>query len=795
MTPEKDEIKQLHEKLELLLKRQSDFSREIDHLRSEIDRLKTSEPVIETGINPGEPKLPTDIREPELPAEKPSVYPRHAPWSPSSTVKGKTPETRSYEPEEKSDLEKFIGENLINKIGIAITVIGVSIGVKYAIDHNLISPLTRIILGYLFGLGLYGFSLKLKKNFSDFSAVLLSGSMAILYFITYAANNFYSLMPQLPAFVLMVAFTAFTVLSALKYDKQVIAHIGMVGAYAVPFLLGDKSSNVVILFSYVTIINTGILVIAFRKYWKPLYYASLGLTWLIYLTWYNSSYQSSEHFGQALTFLFLFFATFYGIFLAGKLLQQEKFEIDDVILLLANSFVFYGFGYSVLQDHETGKYFLGLFTFANALIHFGVSAVIYFRPLSTKNLFYLVSVLGLTFVSIAIPVQLDGNWVTLLWCAEAAFLFWIGRTYNISAYERISYPLMILAFVSLLNDWSTYNNFKIGEPETLIHPVFNINFLTSLLFISAFSFINFHNRNKKYYAALLPHKEILKALTISVSAILLFTIYFSIFEEIKTYWDQLFVGSKITFQVEGQKRTPQTWNNDLQYFKNIWLIIYSLIFMSATAFVNLKRWKNRQLSRICFVLICLVLFIFMTAGLFCLGQLRDGFLGLKSSSYYARPGVFALWLRYIALAFVVLTLVVARKLAELDFLRKKYKIPYDFLLSVSILWLLSSEMINWMDMFGHTNSYKLGLSILWGVYSLALIVMGIWKKKRHLRIGAIVWFGITLVKLFFYDISHLDTISKTIVFVSLGVLLLIISFLYNKYKFFIADELSDKSSE
>ena len=68
------------------------------------------------------------------------------------------------------------------------------------------------------------------------------------------------------------------------------------------------------------------------------------------------------------------------------------------------------------------------------------------------------------------------------------------------------------------------------------------------------------------------------------------------------------------------------------------------------------------------------------------------------------------------------------------------------------------------------------------MYSLALIVLGIWKKKKYLRVTAIVLFGATLIKLFFYDISHLDTISKVIVFVSLGLLLLIISFLYNKNK-------------
>jgi uncharacterized membrane protein len=93
-----------------------------------------------------------------------------------------------------------------------------------------------------------------------------------------------------------------------------------------------------------------------------------------------------------------------------------------------------------------------------------------------------------------------------------------------------------------------------------------------------------------------------------------------------------------------------------------------------------------------------------------------------------------------------------------------------------------------MDIFKSEQSYKLGLSILWGIYSLFLIGFGIWKKNKPMRIGAIALFGITLIKLFFYDISHLNTIAKTIVFVSLGILLLIISFLYNKYKQLISDD-------
>ena len=132
-------------------------------------------------------------------------------------------------------LEKFIGENILSKIGIVILIIGVAIGSKYSIEHDLISPLTRVILGYLVGLGLLGLGMKLKKAYKNFSAVLVSGSMTILYFMTYAAYSFYQLFPQILAFALMVVFTVFAVIAALNYKNQIIAHIGLVGAYAVPF--------------------------------------------------------------------------------------------------------------------------------------------------------------------------------------------------------------------------------------------------------------------------------------------------------------------------------------------------------------------------------------------------------------------------------------------------------------------------------------------------------------------------------------------------------------------------------
>ena len=110
------------------------------------------------------------------------------------------------------------------------------------------------------------------------------------------------------------------------------------------------------------------------------------------------------------------------------------------------------------------------------------------------------------------------------------------------------------------------------------------------------------------------------------------------------------------------------------------------------------------------------------------------------------------------------------------------------MIHISILNFLSNELVTWMDLAGYQDVFKLGLSILWSVYSLLLVGLGIFQKKKHLRIFALVLFGITLAKLFLYDISNLSTISKTIVLIILGLLLLIISFLYNKFKDKIGDE-------
>lgn len=786
MTENNERINQLLETVESLVKRQYDLLKELNNLKADINQLNHQEIANITGNSEivanqeNKAAIIEEIKEEEVVNYQVNIQPPiiEPPQSPVTNI--------NQTPKQKSDLEKFIGENLINKVGIGITIIGVAIGTKYSIENDLINPITRIILGYLFGLTMLGLGIKLKNKYENYSAVLVSGAMAIMYFITYFAFDLYNLIPQSITFILMWIFTIFTVVTAIKYNKQIIAHIGLVGAYTVPFLLSEGSGKVEVLFSYMAIINIGILAIAFKKFWKPLNYVSFFLTWIIFLSWFFNKYQSNENFTLALVFVSFFYVIFYLTFIANRLLKKEKFEIDDTLLILVNSFVFYGAGYAILSSYNTGVDFLGLFTVINAGVHFVVRTILFKRTLTDINVYYVLTGLSILFITLAIPVQLEGKVVTLLWATEAALLFWLGRTKKVSFYESSSYLFMLLAFLSILQDWLNGYSYNPQIPSTRLSFILNENFLTSIVFISAFFVINYLNRNKKYESHLTTQTEIAKVFYFVIPAILMVSIYLAFSLEIANYWNQLCIDADIKINSENIDYQNYSAIRYLQLLKSIWLINYTILFVSFLSFLDFKKLNIELFKFINLWLIIIGLVVFLTKGLSNLSELRQGFLEQtipKSNAW----GSFILYVRYFSFPIVALSIYSCYNYLNNEDAQRKNRVEFDFLLHTTILWVASSELLNLMDLFKSEQSDKFGLTILWGLYSLFLIVFGIWKRKKFLRIGAISLFGFTLLKLFFYDISDLDTIAKTIVFVSLGVLLLIISFLYNKYKHVITD--------
>ncbi len=98
---------------------------------------------------------------------------------------------------------------------------------------------------------------------------------------------------------------------------------------------------------------------------------------------------------------------------------------------------------------------------------------------------------------------------------------------------------------------------------------------------------------------------------------------------------------------------------------------------------------------------------------------------------------------------------------------------------ISYLTIPSSDRVWWV------NIKQLTLSGVWLAFSTIAMVIGLWKRMRGIRIAAISVFGVTILKIFIIDLSFLTTIYRVISFLGLGVILLVISFLYQKYKYLI----------
>lgn len=771
-------LRELHDKIEDLARRQKAFQEEIQKLQNAVFELDLSErPAVAPRIEPEPVKKEAQPAPPEIKAPPVYIAPPVRPQAPlpPPVKKAKTP------------IEEFIGTNLLNKIGIAVLVVGIGFGAKYSIDHDLINPLTRIILGYLSGIALIVVALRLKKSHKNFSAVLLSGGMAVLYFITFAAYDFYQLIPQAMAFALMVVFTAFTVFAATQYDQEVIGIIGLVGAYAVPFLLSDGSGRVMILFSYITIINTGILVLAFKRYWKRLYYLAFSLTWLSFIAWYAFSFEE-KHVTLSLIFSTIFFLTFYTTFLAYKLIRKEQLGKPDLVFMLLNSFIYYGYGYATIDALEGGEQLLGLFTLFVAVIHFIACVIIYRQQSQFRDIFYFVAGMVLVFITLAVPVQLEGNWVTLVWAIEAALLFWIGRTKSFPVYEKLSYPLIALAFGSLLHDWDRYNLYEVygdvyiqdGVVLPELNFLLNIQFVTTALVAASFGFILWLGRRQRYQSPWQPGTLAANIFAFGLPLLILVVLYIGIFKEVETFWNQRYALSKIVVRSKYGAIYDQ-YDTDILKFQTLWLLCYSAIFALVLSLVQIRFIKDRKLMIGSLAINAFFIVVFLTAGLVELSDLRSSYLYDAANKYYVRD-INNILIRYVGIALIIPLMIINAHYLRHEVFSQKWREAERILFHLAMLILLSSELVHWLEMNRIENSFKLALSILWGAYALFLIVLGLIKDLKYIRIAAIVLFGATLIKLFVYDMAEMSTIAKTIVMIILGVLLLTASFLYNKYK-------------
>jgi uncharacterized membrane protein len=77
---------------------------------------------------------------------------------------------------------------------------------------------------------------------------------------------------------------------------------------------------------------------------------------------------------------------------------------------------------------------------------------------------------------------------------------------------------------------------------------------------------------------------------------------------------------------------------------------------------------------------------------------------------------------------------------------------------------------------------QLSISALWGFYSIVLVTVGILRRFQPLRLLAIVLFAATILKVFFVDLGEMEKVYRIIASIGLGVILLVVSMMYQKYR-------------
>jgi uncharacterized membrane protein len=675
------------------------------------------------------------------PIAPPVVEQTHVAVAPPATQAAPPP---PREPKAPFSLESFIGGNLLNKIGIGILILGIGLFVKYAIDKDWIGPVGRVLIGIASGLALLGVAHALRKKYKAFSSVLVGGGMTTLYLTFALAYHLFGLFSQPVAFGIMCVLTIFTFAFSILYDRKEIAVMALIGGFATPFIVTNGSGNVTALFTYYLILNTGMIALAWFRRWPLINVLSYIVTVLAFAGWHAVAYSFGTFDAHALNvslgFSVAFFLQFFLMNVAHQVRFRERFLPQDYLMLLSNAFVMFGLGVSSVAQIADGKW-MGLFTLSYAVFHFAAVLVLRQRFAKDTHFVHLLVGMVLSFITLAIPLQLKGHVITLFWAAEGVLVLYLARRTRVTLLEVGGHIVSALSIVGLI--WDLVMIYGLNRPEMLV--LFNQGVMTTLFVGGAFLLTWLLRRDR--------HKEGDPTNVFWYGSLLV-----------------LFAGllCEVTFQASRRI-----------YFDAAPLVAGYFFAAGYSALLTLVARLRRD--RILSIL------MMITGWLMAAGYLVAVVPAL--SGYVERPEVYSLhWWSLPTVGLLLLGSIFT--LPRVVEMREPGGIAGIWVSVVAYLLLASSELTLILTGAGMDDltALKVGLTLLWGISASAMIVLGLKRKLLHLRIAALGLFAVTIVKLFVLDIRGIETGGKIAAFIGLGVLLLSISFLYQKLRFLLVDE-------
>jgi uncharacterized membrane protein len=693
----------------------------VSSLRREVEVLRQRA----AGIRPAPvPPVAKPVPSPVVPTVTVSPIPRSIPASESSVPLKKD--------KPRPGMEFMLGGKAAAFAGAAILVMGIVFLVGYAMQHSWIGPGTRVILGMLFGGALvgigYGLECRGGGKYGLLARALTGAGSALFYFVVFAAYGIYHLIGAAAcgAGLFVSALAVFGL--AMVYNSQAVGVLGVLGAFVTPLLIGGDMDKGVFALVYVAVINIPVLLLGVRRKWQLLYNVSFSFTVFYFFAWLDWIGAGESRAG--LLFALIYFAEFAALgLLKLRCEQQTSGRRIDIARLLASSLLLLWAVYWILNEAHWNQW-VGLTFLLLALLHMGL-ATLALQLLSrfTEDILAFLGG-GLLFAVLALPAQLDGEWVSLGWALEGAVLAWFAvRVKSRTLLGAASLIGLIGIMKALCYDVGLYTNVP--------NPFWNVRFAVGVISCGLLGLQGWlagrFNDDEKFsgqWRDILWWGGIIAALIVVTA---------------DAFW---------TLGVTDE------W---------AWLLISMALLAFGTVITLMVRPDSsvRVLGALFLVLLPLQIVWFYLM------------LGLRGSSTarwipFSSP---APWLLLAALGTVIFWLQprMPKERPVGPFSGTTYSLILTMSSLACALLVLTLEI-------GRITSEWAGplITILWAVWALALILFGLIRRVAPYRMFGLILFGLTTLKVLLVDASELKGIERIAAFMGAGILLLALSFVYQK---------------
>ena len=634
----------------------------------------------------------------------------------------------------ETNFEKYIGENLFGKIGILIFIIGIGFFVKYAIDQNWINETARTLMGYAVGAGMLVLAERLHKRYHTFSSLLAGGAFGIYYLITAIAFHYYALFSHTIAFVILCVTTIFMSAVSVLYDRKELAVTALVGGFIAPFIISTDSSSIISLQIYITILNIGMFCLAMYKKWAILPMVSFAFTYtILWGTTALGSFSDSEAVTTYPT-LFAFATLFYVIFLLPVVFilrtqYGENTRLGLLGIITANSFMYLIYGDFLLQHFEASSDTTAYLAFFIAAVNLAIHLYLRFRVEGQDTLRNLMLGLAVTFASMGIPILFSAANVLMVWAAESVLLLWLFTKEKNRIYELASAVLLLLTLGALAYYRTT---------DTFIHDTGDSLFFNGAFFVTTFVSIAYYvvavimQFNKELFS------DTKRLIAYTPCNAIAYALGFSI----------LFLAFRDNFHFHLEKPISEYAS-----------LLTANIMLLGGALILRKRFEISENK------LAYEISLYLAGILF----------AMTVWNYTDPEGLLLRWL----MALVTIAYMAYCMRGQLLVTSNQRNLHIEYSIISTLMWLTLTRLL--LITFNEVN-FSTAFSLSLGIAAFILMCIGMRYHSKEIRIVSLAEFGIVIGKLILNDVWAMPALGKIIVFISLGAILLILSFLYQKLK-------------